>query len=277
MLPAEERALSFDVGGTGLTGIIHLPAHPGAQGVLIVPGAPQYRVGPHRLFVDIARHLAGNGVTVLRMDRRGFGDNAAAPVDFEDAGADIGAALAAFRSAAPGLSSWAVLGLCDGASAALLHASRLAGVDGLVLLNPWSRGSASEAQAVLGSYYLPRLLRWRRWLAVLTSFGRMRGALRGFSAALLDGLRTRGDGHPAFVGAMLRNWIDFQGRSLVILSGRDLTAAEFDGLVRQTLTWPVLTRSANVTVIHEKEADHTFSARRHKARLAEQILEWLQA
>ena len=277
MLPAEERAVMADAAGTALVGIVHLPEHPGAHGVLIVPGAPQYRVGPHRLFVDLARHLAGHGVPVLRMDRRGFGDNAAKAVEFEDAAADLEAALAAFRSTAPELRSFTVLGLCDGASAALLHASRLSGVDGLILLNPWARSSASEAQAVLNNYYLPRLLRWRRWIAVLTSFGRMQGALRGMATAVLDGLKTRGERQPPFVTAMLRNWIDFPGRSLVVLSSRDLTAAEFDGLVRQTLTWPVLTHSANVTVMHMKDADHTFSERGHKAQLAEHILDWLES
>jgi exosortase A-associated hydrolase 1 len=277
MLQAEERAIMFDAAGVALVGVVHLPETACTRGVLIVPGAPQYRVGPHRLFVDLARHLAGNGVAVLRMDRRGFGDNGAHTVEFEDAAAEIAAALAAFRQAAPELRSFAVLGLCDGASAALLHATSLPGVDGLILLNPWARSSAAEAQAVLNAYYLPRLLRWRRWMAVMTSFGRMRGALRGLAAAVLDGLKTRGDRQPAFVTAMLRNWINFPGRSLVVLSSRDLAAAEFDGLVRQTLTWPVLTRSANVTVTHMKDADHTFSARRHKAHLAEQILAWLES
>lgn len=273
---AEERIIQVDAGGATLLAIAHLPEAMNGHGVLIVPGAPQYRVGPHRLFVDLARQFAHHGVAVMRMDRRGYGDGGGAPVAFEDAGPDIQAALAAFRSAAPEVTSVTVLGLCDGASAALLHATTLPGVNGLVLLNPWVRGETAGAQAVLNAYYLPRLLRWRRWLAVMTSFGRMRGALRGVATAVLDALRKRGDGHPAFVDAMLRHWIDFPGRSLVVLSGRDVAAAEFDRLVRATLTWPVATRSADTTVLHMKEADHTFSARRHKAQLAEQILVWLE-
>jgi exosortase A-associated hydrolase 1 len=271
---ADERILEVDVGGTSVLAIAHLPDETGGHGVLIVPGAPQYRVGPHRLFVDLARQLAHNGVAVMRIDRRGYGDHGGEPVAFEAAGPEIEAALAAFKAAAPGVRSFGVLGLCDGASAALLHAARLSGVDRLILLNPWVRGDAAEAHAVLGGYYVPRMLRWRRWLAVMTSFGRMTGALRGVAGAVLDALRHRGGGQPAFVEAMLRNWVGFPGRSLVVLSGRDVTAAEFDQLVRRTLTWRV---HAGADVLRLKDADHTFSNRRDKARLAEEILAWLES
>ncbi len=273
---ADERIIEVDVGGGSLLAIAHLPEEMTGTGVLIVPGAPQYRIGPHRLFVDLARQLAHHGVAVMRMDRRGYGGAGGAPVEFEQAGPEIEAALAAFRTAAPEVTAFTVMGLCDGASAALLHATTLPGVDGLILLNPWVRGEAAGAQAVLNAYYLPRLLRWRRWLAVMTSFGRMRGALRGVASAVLETLRNREEGKAVFVDAMLRHWIDFPGRSLVVLSGRDVTAAEFDQLVRTTLTWPVAIRSTNTTVLHMKEADHTFSARRHKAHLAEEILAWLE-
>lgn len=273
---ADERIIEIDTGGGRLLAIAHLPDPATGHGVLIVPGAPQYRVGPHRLFVDLARQLAHNGIAVMRMDRRGYGDVDGAPTGFEQAGPDIEAALAAFRATAPEVKSFTVLGLCDGASAALLHAAPLPAVGGLILLNPWVRGEAAGAQAVLSAYYLPRLLRWRRWLAVMTSPARMRGALRGVAVAVLDAMRHRGDDRPAFVGTMLRNWIGFRGRSLVVLSGRDVTAAEFDQLVRATLTWPVAAKSTDTAVLHLKDADHTFSTRRHKARLADEILAWLE-
>lgn len=272
---ADERIIRIEVDGTAVLAIAHLPEEIGGHGVLIVPGAPQYRVGPHRLFVDLARQLAHGGVAVMRMDRRGYGDAGGPPAEFDAAGPEIAAALAAFRAAAPAARSFTVLGLCDGASAALLHAAMQPGVDGLILLNPWVRGDTADAQAMLGGYYLPRMLRWRRWLAVMTSFGRMRGALRSVAGAVLDTLRSRGDGRPAFVDTMLRNWIGFPGRSLVVLSGRDVTATEFDQLVRRTLSWPVETGSSDVTLLNMRDADHTFSARKDKARLGEAILAWL--
>lgn len=266
----------IEVDGGALVAVAHLPEEFGGRGVLMVPGAPQYRAGPHRLFVDLARHLANHGVAVLRMDRRGYGDSDGPVTGFEDAGPELAAAVEALRREA-GVSDITILGLCDGASAALLHGTRLAGVSGLVLLNPWARTEQAAARALLGSYYLPRLLRWRRWLAAASSFARFRGALGGLAGALLDGLRAGGRGAepPGFVADMLRHLVEFRGASLLVLSGRDLTAAEFDEVVRRTLSWPVLQRTGDVAVAHLKEADHTFSSRQQKALLAETILHWL--
>lgn len=279
MVQSEERALAFMADGTPLIGVVHLCEADTTRAVLIVPGAPQTRVGPHRLFVDLARHLAAHGVAVMRMDRRGFGDSAGPQVEFENAGADIAAAVEALRREEPGIRSVCVLGLCDGASAALLHATAIPGVDELVLINPWARTDGAEARAVLQAYYLPRLLRWRRWLAVMTSYARMRGALGSLATAVIDAVRTsaKPGGQPDFVAAMLGNWVSFKGRSLVILSERDLTATAFDDVVRQTLSWPLLMRSTRANVVHIRDADHTFSSRKQKALLAECIAAWLEA
>ncbi|MEN3950863.1 hydrolase 1, exosortase A system-associated [Iodidimonas sp. SYSU 1G8] len=278
MAQSEERSLVFMADGTLLVGVLHLPEEDTARAVLIVPGAPQTRVGPHRLFVDLARQLTAHGVAVMRMDRRGFGDSSGPQVEFENAGADIAAAVAALRNAQPGIRSVCVMGLCDGASAALLHATVIPGVDELILINPWARTDGGEARAVLQAYYLPRLLRWRRWLAVMTSYARMRGALGSLATAVVDAVRTsaKPGGQPEFIAAMLGNWVSFKGRSLVILSDRDLTATAFDDVVRQTLSWPVLMRSTRAEVAHIRDADHTFSSRKQKALLAGCITAWLE-
>ena len=57
-----ERGLVFRCAGEELVGILH-PA-PGATGVVIVVGGPQYRVGSHRQFLLLARRLAASGIPV---------------------------------------------------------------------------------------------------------------------------------------------------------------------------------------------------------------------
>jgi exosortase A-associated hydrolase 1 len=278
MMPFEERVVMLGAAGSTLLGIAHVPHEGNGGGVLIVPGAPQYRVGPHRLFVDLARHLAGHGYTVLRMDRRGYGDNDAPPASFEESGPEVAAGVEVLAGLGVVGKPVHVLGLCDGASAALLHATGLTDVGGIILLNPWARTESGEARALLGSYYLPRMLRWRRWVAAVTSVARFRGALTGLANALVDRVRAgrTDDGtQPAFIDLMLRNWITFPGQSLVVLSGRDRTAAVFEDMIDRTVSWPVLARSTDVSVVHQKEADHTFTSRHQKMLLAETILDWL--
>ncbi|MBZ6380010.1 hydrolase 1, exosortase A system-associated [Pacificimonas flava] len=142
--------------------------HPGGgeTGLVIVPGGRQTRVGPHRLFVRLAVDLAAEGVSVLRFDRRGLGDGEGEDAGFEQAGADIRAAVAALRTREPQLRTVAALGLCDGASALLLSDS---GADRLILLNPWVVEEGQElSTGASRAHYLRRLRQVDSWKRLAT-------------------------------------------------------------------------------------------------------------
>jgi exosortase A-associated hydrolase 1 len=121
-MPYEERALGFPCGDDTLVGIATVPAAPSGRGVLIVVGGPQYRVGSHRQFPLLARHLAAHGIAAMRFDYRGMGDSDGEERDFESIREDIRAALDAFTEAVPGMRDIVLWGLCDGASAAAMYA-----------------------------------------------------------------------------------------------------------------------------------------------------------
>jgi exosortase A-associated hydrolase 1 len=153
----EERALAFGCGGDTLVGIASVPAEPCTRGVLIIVGGPQYRVGSHRQFALLARHLAAQGIAAMRFDVRGMGDSGGDERDFEGIQDDIRAALDAFVDAVPGMRDIVLWGLCDGASAAALYAPGDARVRGLVLLNPWVRTDDGVARTRLKHHYRDRL------------------------------------------------------------------------------------------------------------------------
>lgn len=77
----EEYPLHFCCHDAWLYGIASLPVQttgttaPVTRGVMIVVGGPQYRAGSHRQFTLLARHLAAQGIPVLRFDYRGMGDS----------------------------------------------------------------------------------------------------------------------------------------------------------------------------------------------------------
>ena len=52
-------------------------------GVLIIVGGPQYRVGSHRQFVQLARALASNGIATMRFDYTGMGDSQGKKAEFD--------------------------------------------------------------------------------------------------------------------------------------------------------------------------------------------------
>lgn len=276
-----ERALVFDCEGESLCGILHPPVTPGARtGVVVIVGGPQYRVGSHRQFVLLARELAGAGHPVLRFDYRGMGDSEGAARDFEAIEADVRAAIDALCRECPGVSEVVLWGLCDAASAAAFHAAGDARIGGLVLLNPWVRTEAGEARARVRHYYRRRLLDPAFWRKVL----RLRwNPLRSLEELAGNAARARGDrdqgtgGDRSLPGRMLHGLARFEGRVLLVLSGSDLTAREFEDTANASAEWRRWLDSPSVRLERLPEADHTFSRRPWRDRVAALTREWLEA
>lgn len=273
-----EQTFVFDCDGEQLVGICS-PA-PSDLGVVVVVGGPQYRAGSHRQFVLLARHLAGAGFPVLRFDVRGMGDSDGAQRSFESLTPDIAAAIAALCVQQPQVQRVVLWGLCDGASAALLYLQQKpdARVQGLVLLNPWVRSEASLARTHVKHYYRQRLLQREFWRKLLTG-GVARVALSG----LLDNLRKsrRSGADPgaamAFQQRMAAAWRAFPGRILLVLSGRDYTAREFQEFIRTDPAWAGALARPGLTTHEAAGADHTFSRIADRLALELVTARWLQS
>jgi exosortase A-associated hydrolase 1 len=128
------RHLTFACEGETLVGTLDDAA--GSAGLLLVSGGNEIRSGAFAGQARLAARLAGAGHPVFRFDRRGIGDSTGENRSFQDSGADIAAALAAFKAERPGLARIVGFGNCDAASALMLN--RGAGCDALVLANPWT-------------------------------------------------------------------------------------------------------------------------------------------
>lgn len=261
-----------------MVGILSLPAAPGPRGILIVTGGPQYRVGSHRQFVLLARALAAQGWPVLRFDLRGMGDSEGSARDYRAAGPDIAGALAQFFAAVPSLREVALWGLCDGATAAACHAPRDARVYALILLNPWVRSSAGLARATLRHYYLPRLLQgafWRKLAGGGVRMGASLASLRQVAAATQVQKQTQEDDAPA--PALLRALTQFQGKVLLILSGDDLGAREWQTLLRGDGAWRAVAARAQWTQAQVDGANHTFASAAWRGEVEQLCVQWLQS
>ena len=273
-----ERAITFDCEGDALVGILSAPPAPCETGVVIVVGGPQYRAGSHRQFVLLARALAREGFAVLRFDVRGMGDSAGAPRDFEAIGPDIDAAIAALMQQVPALRRVALWGLCDGASAALLHAdaARDPRVCGLALLNPWVRSPESLARVHLRHYYWRRLVQPAFWSKLLRG-GVGQAAWRDLLANLRARRATPQPTRLPFQHRMAHGWAAFEGELLLVLSGNDFTAKEFIDATRSEPVWAPALQHARLQRQDLPEADHTFTAPAWRQRVDEITLAWLKA
>lgn len=274
-----DEAFLFGCGADELVGVVSRPQGPVAPfGVLVVVGGPQYRVGSHRQFVLLARSLAARGIACMRFDYRGMGDASGEARSFEAVNEDVRAALDLFCRQVPELRGVVLWGLCDGASAACFYAPGDSRVSGLILLNPWVRTARGEAQTYLKHYYLQRLFSRAFWLKLLRGGVRLGQSFAALSAAMK---RARGDGAQpqTGVGSALpeRMLADLQraGKpTLVLLSGRDYVAREFEQVCRESRGWQQFLDAG--VVQHVPDADHTFSTEQHREAVARLSAEWCE-
>ncbi len=296
-----------------LVGIVTRPlaALDRSPAVLIVAGQPQTRIGAHRMFVTLARALAARGTASLRFDCGGWGDSPGEACPFEESVDDIVVAAAALRDQGvsppqatrhgAGNRPWVLLGLCDGASAAVLALDQLqaAGLApaALCLINPWVRGEAESSQAVqaeamLASYYRRQLLDLGAWRRLLTG--------RIGPASLLEPLRRWRRSRPearkpagaephaarshASAAADPPPGTDLPERLLAsllrhpvpvwtVLSGNDLTAAETEARMRRDRRWRQRLQAAPSVLLRVPAADHTFTG----AGQWHHVIEWIAA
>jgi len=282
-----ELAFTFPCQGAELVGILHPGSDRAPRGVLIVVGGPQYRVGSHRQFLLLARDLAAAGVPVWRFDYRGMGDAGGEVVDFEHCNDDIAAAVDAFFARSAGLREVIIWGLCDAASAALFYAWRDRRVAGLVLLNPWVRTEMGESRAFLKHYYLKRLFSAELWAKIRRGDFNVAESLRSLSGmvkkVLTPTLQTQGaattpsEAVRPLSERMANGLARFAGPVLIILSGNDLTAAEFNDTVAASPHWGRLLRQPRITRRDLAAANHTFSRREWRQQVMEWTLRWLRS
>lgn len=132
-----------------LNGVIHVPDQKLLKqkvGIILLNSGLKDRVGPHRLYIKIARKLCKEGFYVLRFDSSGLGDSegmlksglSVQNFALIEKGLFVDDALSAIDLFLPKTEvSYLVLaGLCGGAITALLTASIDARVGNLILMDP---------------------------------------------------------------------------------------------------------------------------------------------
>jgi len=131
--PEAERPLYFGAHGE-LFGLYHPTVSSAKKAVLLCPPLGQEQIRCHRLYRQLARTLAGEGIAVLRFDYYGSGDSAgaSADVDWDRCVADTMVAADTLRRLS-GADHVVAFGARLGGSIAM---SAAAGLAGLVVWDP---------------------------------------------------------------------------------------------------------------------------------------------
>ena len=268
-----EETLQFGEGGR-LSGILTRPGVP----VRDPPELPVFvffnagllhRVGPHRLYVHLARDLSRMGFSSLRVDLAGKGDSPPRPglTNQQSAAADYDEILRVLESRlAPG--PLVLAGLCSGADNAIRLAPKDSRVVGLVLLDPvCSPDDGFSARAFVSKYTnTARYVAWlkRRFEAPTTQPARNEGEIDPLTlrdAPTLEQLRSafecirERDGRVLSVFTLYALQYYNQAGQL----GRVLGVDGYQQFCTE-LFWP--------------QAEHTYTLDLHRRRLVEVIRTW---
>lgn len=285
-----EHAVVFECASERLVGILHRAQGPARRVgvVIVVGGGPQYRVGGHRQLVLWSRRLAAEGITVLRFDYRGMGDTHGTFRGFEDVDNDIRAAIDFLMEQVPELDGVVLWGECDAAAAILFYGYQDPRVKGGILLNPWARSESGQAKAVLRHYYWDRLRQpsfWRKVFSLrfnpLSSLSAAASlARKSIAEQTQPNVITAATSAPlprdmSLPDKLLAGMQRFPAPVLLVMSGRDIIAREFDELVKDSEPWKQA-MAAKPTMRHDiAEADHTFSSAYQRDRVVGLGLAWI--
>jgi uncharacterized protein len=228
--------------------------------VVIVAGQPQTRVGAHRMFVELARHLAGVGVSSVRFDCAGWGDSVGPARSFEESRFDILAIIRSIQRNKPA-EKIAVLGLCDGATAAWLSLPLLKAdqrdILALIMINPWTDQKRFEAKAKLSNYYLERLKSREFWGKLLSGKMKIGGAIGGAMESIKMSQQNSADDEDDLSSQLMAALQASRTNLLLALCDIDLTAQTFSTWMEHDDRLRKWFPSENI--FRHASADHTFS------------------
>jgi exosortase A-associated hydrolase 1 len=226
------RLLSFACAGEELAASLD---GTGATGLLLVTGGSQTRIGSHRMYERLAKSLAELNYPCLRYDRRGVGDSGGEDPGFRGSGPDLAAAAATFRRESPELQRVIGFGLCDGGTALALFGAA-AGLDALILVNPWlvEAEAGEPAPAAIRARYRERLLSrdgWKKILSGRVDYGKLLKGVRKIVAKEQASPLAR-DAAASLAAGRLRAWaILAEGDATAIAAQQELRAPAFKGLI----------------------------------------------
>ncbi len=250
--------------------------------IVILNAGIIHRVGPNRIFVQLARLLAAAGHLVLRFDLSGVGDSDPR----SDGLPPLDAALADIREALDSLQSTrqvdrvVLVGLCSGADHSIIYGGQDPRIAGVVLIDP----SVPRTTGYYLRHYRGRMFRLQSWRNVVSIRHPLWKALRQ-SLTPSPATAPPGEGldlEPlpdlqspevrTFLGKAYARTLSAGVQIMAVFSGG---RADQHNHPRQLLeAFPDVPFGSQLRLESLGSADHTFSVEADRRRLMELIIEW---
>lgn len=221
------EVIGFDCDGDRLAGT--LDHAEGRTGLLIVSGGNEIRIGAHRGMALLAKRVAAAGYPVMRYDRRGIGDSEGENRGFMNSADDMAAAARTFRQALP-VERIVGFGNCDAATALALFHQR-AGIDTLLLANPWVIEGSNDLPppAAIRARYAERLRDPRQWLRLARGGVNLGKLVKGLKRSSKSPSAANSLGNDMAAALALSD-----APTTILLAERDNTAIAFREVFQQS-------------------------------------------
>ena len=282
-----EEAIVFGT-NVRLVGIVTAPspaaAKSGHTAVIFLNAGVVHRVGPSRLYVTLARQLARCGFTALRFDHSGIGDSQPRDdhVNFDESSVAETVEAMNWLAAERQCDTFVLVGLCSGTLTAFRVAQMDRRVTSLVLLTALLLDPSTVPEEVVAEAANRRIARsylvekvsspdaWRKILAGTVDYRRAWRVIRRLIVGRVRGT-PQAPGHAELIAQLHR--LLKRGVSMQFIYAEPTTVLEW---FRMTIEpeLPALRRHGRIELSLVRQADHTFTQRRHQAQVVALTTGW---
>jgi pimeloyl-ACP methyl ester carboxylesterase len=244
-----------------------------------------HRVGPNRLYVNLARRLARSGFTVLRFDHSGVGDSQPREDHLPFGESSVAEAVDAmnFLAADRQCDKFALVGLCSGTLTAFRTAYVDARVTSLVLLTALLLDPSTVPEEIIAealdrrvarSYLVEKIGSMHAWRKVLSGGADIAAIWRVLQRRIAK--RISPPSIAPGTEELIAQMRDLLQRGVAVRFVFADPATVLEGF-RMTIAPALrdLRERGRIDVRLIKRADHTFTRLRHQAEVIELTSEWL--
>ncbi len=269
----------------------------GQLAVILLNAGLIHHVGPNRLYVRLARHLAKRGLAVFRFDLSGTGDSGVRTdhLAFEQGIIDDAHQAMDELTSSYGMKHFIFIGHCSGAVHSFVMALEDERVVGAALINPqterqdwYDYDRKRKVQRYYRNYYRKQVLydrnHWFRFLSGKSDYWRIfRNILRDFVWSLItttlfiarSKLETQVIRHDPIQKRVIEGLRQLGARQSSVLF---IYSAGSSGLERLQILlgreFDLLININQVRLVTIEGADHTFTLRQSQASVLEIIENW---
>jgi pimeloyl-ACP methyl ester carboxylesterase len=281
----KERAQLFGK-SRSLVGVISYPPDdcidPDKPALLLLNAGLVHHVGPNRLYVRLARHMAEQGFVVVRFDFSGLGDSPVRTDSMPYQQSTLQECMEVMDdlTADSGIERFCLMGISSGALVSLRVVLEDPRVVGAGILNPHGFADASKwvdhvENLSAGRIYAGNLLRlgsWRKALTGKTNYRRLGGAAWYALSHRFKKQETVSN-VAGGVAPKLKEFLELKSRILLLFSGTDRSIDNFREILGSRWDQGL---DSNIDKVVIPEANHTFSSPQHQTEVIQIIQRWMQ-